>query len=210
MIINIISGSPNIDVDLIKQYKTDYNIGVDNGAYFLVANQIKLDMAVGDFDSISTDQFLTVLNNTSEVKKFDSIKNQTDTEIALDYAIKLKPKEINLFGVTGRRIDHFFSVMNLFHKTVKDNIKLNIIDKHNKIYLLKPGEYKVKKEKYKYISFFAYDSDVKKLNLTNFKYPLDNYFLSKKDTICVSNELNDGCGFVNFQSGLLLIVESND
>lgn len=209
MIINIVAGSP-IDLQILKKYQADITIGVDNGAYRLAEANIKLDVAFGDFDSISPNQLTKIIESCQNVKKYNSVKNQSDTEIALDYALTLNPKVIYLFGVTGKRIDHFLSVLNLFYKVIDKDVKLNIVDEYNNIYILKPGEYNIKKSDFRYISFFAYDELVTDFTLKGFKYPLTNYLLKNNDTLCISNEIVTDFGEITFNSGILLIVESID
>ena len=210
MIINIVAGSPTLDMELLKDVQADLVIGVDRGAYKLIRSNMRCDIAVGDFDSISTDQFLYILNNCPKVHKYESEKAKTDSDIALEYALQYVCKEINLFGVTGKRIDHFLSVMNLFKHLVKRNIRLNIIDNNNKLYVLTPGEYNIKQSIYRYISFFSYNGEVLGLNLKHFKFELSDYTLTNDDSLCVSNEFIDSHGVVKFDKGYLLIVESND
>ncbi|QVK18846.1 thiamine diphosphokinase [Mycoplasmatota bacterium] len=209
MIINIVAGGP-LDIDLVKAHPADLTIGVDYGAYQLINNNMTLDVAFGDFDSINTYQLVELLNTCSKVNKYKKDKDNTDTELAFSYALELKPDVIQLFGVTGKRIDHFLSVLYLFKKVLSCNVKLIIIDEYNKIYIKKPGVHHIKKSEYHYLSFFAYQDEVVNLTLTNFKYKLDNYLLKNQDSLCISNELISDVGIVSFDKGILLIVESRD
>ncbi len=209
MIVNIIAGSP-FNYDIVKAYPADITIGVDYGAYRVIENHEQLDAAFGDFDSITTYQLVKLLNSCPKVNKYKKEKDHTDTEIALDYALTLNPDVIQLFGVTGKRIDHFLSVLNLFQRVFSNDVQLFIIDEYNKIYVKKPGTYHVKKSSYQFYSFFAYFNDVKDLTLTHFKYELINYHLKDQDTRCISNEIIDKEGIISFKEGLLLIVESHD
>lgn len=210
LICNIVSGSPKNNLDIIKSSDADFYIGVDYGAYLLSKNHLQLDLAVGDFDSVGTHQFLEILNHSKKVIKYDKIKSQTDTEIAILEAIQLGTTEIRLFGVTGRRLDHFLGTLNVFHFTLEKDIHLSIIDKYNQIYVLKPGKHEVNKGHYQYISFFSFKEEVKNLTLTGFKYPLEGYHLDNQDTKCISNEIEETTATIQFDEGLLLVVESND
>lgn len=210
VIINIVSGSPSLEISLIDEYPSDLTIGVDFGAYRLIKDNKIVDIAFGDFDSISTDQFVKILNSCAQVLKFNAEKDKTDTELALSHAITLHPSIINLFGATGRRIDHFLSVINLFSLSLEHNILLNIVDSFNKIYVLKPGHHIIEKTKFKYISFFGYNGCVSNLTLKGLKYELTNYLLTNSDSLCVSNEFNDANAEISFTEGNLLIVESSD
>ncbi len=209
MIINIISGSP-FDFNLVLKYPADITIGVDYGAFRVIDNNMSLDCCFGDFDSVSTYQFVKLLNTCSKINKYKKEKDKTDTEIALDYAISLNPDTIQLFGVTGKRIDHFLSALGLFNKVLEKDGQLVIIDEYNKIYIKKPGTYTIVKTDYKYLSLFSYQNEVKNLSLVNFKYKLENYLLSNQDSLCISNEIIGDKGIISFDEGILLIVESID
>ncbi len=209
MNINIVAGGP-IDLQTLKKYYSDITIGVDNGAYRLMKADFKLDIAIGDFDSITSEQLTEIREVCKNVKKYNPVKNKSDTELALDFALSLNPNVVNIFGVTGKRIDHFLSVLYLFHKVLHKVIKLNIIDEYNKIYVLKPGTHKVKKTHFHYISFFSFDECVTGFTIEGFKYPLKNHTIKNDDSLCVSNEIVSDFGIITFSSGILLIVESID
>jgi len=208
MIINIVAGSP-FDLSLLEHHPCNLVIGVDYGAIRLLEKGVKLDYAFGDFDSINNAQLQELEMACANINKYQSEKNNTDTELAFEFALTLKPKVINLFGVTGKRLDHFLSTLFLFKRIIDADVELYIYDEHNKIYLKKPGTYVIKKSIYRYISFFMYDYPVT-LTLKNFKYELNEYLLKNQDTLCISNELIGDSGTVSFSNGSLLIVESKD
>jgi thiamine pyrophosphokinase len=209
MIFKIVAGSPHLDPEIIRKQDADVVIGVDGGAYQLVKHGIKFDIALGDFDSIGTHQFVEIINHCANVMKYDEKKDKTDTELAIDEAIKMGAKEIYLYGATGRRLDHFFGTINLFKPLMEKDIKLMIVDRYNRISILKPGKHRMNKES-QYISFFSYNSVVKNLSLKGFKYELNAYQLENLNSRCVSNEIINKEGIVTFDEGLLLVVESHD
>lgn len=209
MIINIVAGS-DFNYQLLKLHPADITIGVDYGAYQLLERKLSLDYAFGDFDSISEEKLEKLIISGVKINQYQSEKDNTDTELALSFALSLNPEVINLFGVTGKRLDHFLSVIYLFNKVIETNSKMYIYDDYNKIYLLKPGKYKIMKSAYHYISFFAYHNEVNNLTLRNFKYELTNHFLNNHDSLCISNEIIGLTGALEFEQGVLLIVESRD
>ena len=83
--------------------------GVDKGALYLIDNGIKPHISCGDFDSINNEQISKVKNYSKNFFVKDN-QDETDTDFALKNIIKLYPEisKINLFGATGKRLDHFF------------------------------------------------------------------------------------------------------
>lgn len=71
-----------VDAGLIKDDKIDY-IGVDQGVCHLLKQGIKPIIALGDMDSIEDKKLLEGL----VVNEVSSIKDDTDTALAIEYAI---------------------------------------------------------------------------------------------------------------------------
>ena len=63
-------------------FKNKYVIGIDEGAYLALKAGVKLDVAIGDFDSIDQDK-LEYLKKNTKVIELSARKNDTDTGAAL-------------------------------------------------------------------------------------------------------------------------------
>lgn len=212
-VVAIMGNGPIDHVPNLEQYKdkVDIWIGADRGALMLVENGIRLQYAVGDFDSVNAQQKAMILENSTRLATYPSMKNETDLKIALHQACELQPKKIYLFGVTGGRLDHALINMQLLHKIVEKEIRGIIIDQWNRLELTKPGTYTVyKQEDYPYVSFVPFTKEVKGLSLIDFKYPLDSYLLKKGSTRCISNELNSNKAIFTYEEGMLLLIQSRD
>ncbi|WP_286231456.1 thiamine diphosphokinase [Neobacillus mesonae] len=215
MIINILAGGPEDHLPDLYQYtETDAIwVGVDRGVYHLLKKNIKPEIAFGDFDSVSHDELSFIESQVAELKRYQPIKDETDTELALNWALEQKPKTIRLFGATGGRIDHLFANVQLLFNPLKSEQDADIllIDRYNEIFLKAPGMYKIKKQaKKKYISFVPLTLDITDLTLTGFKYPLKNRHISLGSTLCISNELVSDYGTFSFSEGILIVIRSHD
>lgn len=177
-------------------------VGVDKGAILACQNNIKLDYAIGDFDSISAEE-LKVLETYTEVIKLNPIKDVTDTEYALQM-FKDCEKLVILGGILGKRIDHFFAIIKLFYKYPN----MIVVDDNTHISLCDMVQY-FKKDEYTYYSFFALE-DVYDLSLNGFKYSLNNYFLSHTSGLGVSNEVICDNSFLSFSKGKLLLIKTKN
>lgn len=176
-------------------------VGIDRGAYLAYLANIKLDYAVGDFDSISANE-LELLNDYTQVIKLNPVKDETDTL----YALRMfkEHEKVILGGITGPRIEHFVANLKLFYEF--DDLK--IVDDNSIIMECKNG-LEFLKDEYKFYSIFALE-DVFNLSLVGFKYPLMNHYLSKSSLIGVSNELVNDCGIISFSKGKLLLIKSKE
>lgn len=179
----------------------EYLIGIDSGLEYLMNINKKIDLAIGDFDSIEPKIFSNIKNKCTQIIKLEKDKNMTDLAFALDYIYNnMDYDEIEVYGGISGRIDHFLANLNLIAK-----YNFSMRDDNHYIYMLSKGKHRINNFK-KYVSFFAIE-DVYELTLREFKFNLDSYYLSVNDSLCVSNE---GSGMVDFTKGKLLVVISDD
>ncbi|MGL4335516.1 MAG: thiamine diphosphokinase [Turicibacter sp.] len=211
MIINIICGAPETKLDkCLLSDSTMYNIGVDRGAIYLLNLGVVPDYAIGDFDSISEDEFVWLNQMCSHVSVLQPIKDETDTEMAIRYAMTLSVDEIRLYGAMGGRMDHTFANLKLLASLHETGISACLCDQTNSIRLLSPGHYVFDKNSHHYLSFFAFNGDVEDLSLVGVKYPLNEFHLLFNDIRCTSNEVIADKFEVSFNKGLLLMINSSD
>lgn len=184
----------------LKQYDfTDsYVVGIDKGAYLATKQGIALDLAVGDFDSISQEEFLAT--KAKKIIRLNPIKDDTDTHYALKLC-KEFDKIYLLGGIQGMRVEHFIANLLLF----KDYPNLVIIDDYSLIRLCDYEE-NFQKDEYNFYSFFAVE-EVIGLSLRGFKYELNDYQLKPFDSLGVSNEVITDA-YLSFKSGKLLLIKS--
>ena len=136
------------NVDLTKyDFRNKKVVGIDKGAYLAFQNNIKLDYAIGDFDSISA-QELEELKKYTNVIKLNPEKDETDTL----YALRMFKSADHLYllgGIAGSRIDHFVANLKLFYEFPN----LTIIDNDTYIMQCETNQ-NFQKDEYKYYSFF--------------------------------------------------------
>ena len=104
MIVAICAGGPIHEVAF--SLTVDKWIGVDRGAFYLMDHHIIPDAIVGDFDSVTADEFARISEAVAAIEQFQPEKDETDTDLALLHAIQYNPTVIYLTGVTGGRLDH--------------------------------------------------------------------------------------------------------
>lgn len=215
MIINIVAGGPEDLLPNLHEYDGSNVLwaGADRGVYHLIKRNIKPTIAFGDFDSVTTDELQLIKSQVAEFKKFQPEKDETDLELALNWAIGQNPERIRLFGGTGGRLDHFYANVQLLIPPIinRNFVPIELFDLHNQLFLKGPGNHTLsKKETHKYVSFIPVVKDVPDLTLKGFKYPLKNRHISIGSTLCISNELIDDYGTFSFSEGILLVIRSND
>lgn len=214
MKIRIVAGGPDHLIPQLKSYVTsseDLWVGVDRGTFILLEKGIKPDYAFGDFDSVSAAEKEIIQKSDIVMNQYQTEKDETDMELALQWAMDQNPEEILLFGATGGRLDHEMMNIQLLYRTISSNTEVKVIDKKNEISIKPPGKYTIEREEqYSYISFLAFQGEVKGITLKGFKYPLEKASLMTGSSLCISNELVNKSGTYSFDSGIILMVKSHD
>lgn len=200
--VKIFCGPNNYDFrKLYFEEANEYIVGVDSGLAYLVDHQIKIDLAIGDFDSIDAKYLDEIKNRSVHMIELDKEKNMTDLAFTIDYIYNnMAYDEVEVFGGIGGRIDHLLANLNLLKR-----YDISLKDNSHFMFVLKKGKHKIENF-HRYISFFAIE-DCYNLSLKGFKFDLDNYYLSTNDSLCVSNE---GSGEIEFSKGRLLVISSDD
>ncbi|HGD2779400.1 TPA: thiamine diphosphokinase [Streptococcus agalactiae] len=193
------------------EYDFDYFVGIDRGSLFLLKNGLSLDMAVGDFDSITEDELLYIKHYCSNIVSASAEKNDTDTELALKTIFKEFPKaQVTVFGAFGGRIDHMMS--NIFLPSDTDlepfMSQIRLKDEQNIVTYLPSGKNQVSRiEGMSYVSFMPESEST--LQISGAKYELNksNYFKKKMYS---SNEFMTSPIEVELKDGYLIIIYSKD
>jgi thiamine pyrophosphokinase len=216
MVINIFAGGP-------EQFLPPWNevadlnamwVGVDRGVHTLLTKGVVPDAAFGDFDSVSDEELKAIQQRLEELHIYPSEKDETDLELAFQWAVSQRPDVINIYAATGGRLDHLLGNIQLITKDeflMNNDIEVYIIDDKNKLTVKTPGSYDIAKASgKKYISFIPITDEVFGITLKGFKYPLENSHIKRGSTLCISNELISEYGNFSFSDGILLVVSSSD
>ena len=184
----------------------------DRGLEALYKLKIIPNHVVGDFDSVSP-EILEFYKKQSQIifHTYHPEKDNTDTDIALKLAIRLKSSKITIMGALGKRMDHAIANIHILKDALEANIPCQIIDEHNRIYLINK-EITLEKDKIygKYVSLIPLTSEVEGITLTGFKYPLENYTLPIGTSLGISNEIIEDRAHVEMKKGILIVIESRD
>ena len=95
------------------------------------------DIIVGDFDSVNPDTLEYFHDKEQiEVCMLNPEKDDTDTEYAIREAIRRGAMEIVVIGATGTRIDHVLGNISLLGIGLEEQIKISLVDEHNRIRMI--------------------------------------------------------------------------
>ena len=180
-------------------------IACDGGVRHLQKLGIEPVVIVGDMDSIEPSQPASYSAEGVKIIKYPANKDFTDTELALDYALNLKPTAIYIWGALGGRIDHALANVFLLRKGQKAGIKTYLIDEYCEAFVV-DKEAAFVDAKGVTVSLFAFSSKVEGLSLSGFVYPLQDAVLTMGESLGVSNIINDVHAKISVRTGNLLVI----
>ncbi|MBQ3054189.1 MAG: thiamine diphosphokinase [Clostridia bacterium] len=201
----IVAGGSITDTEKLIEYikKTDFLVCADKGYEIINKLCIVPNAVIGDFDST---KLVPSCEGEIEIIRYNVEKDQTDTQLCIDYLSGKEVSTVYLFGgLGGNRIDHSVANIQLMEYALSKNIQLVIIDGKTTLYLLNEGSMKIFGNIGDTLSVFAIE-DVKGLTYKGLKYSLDNGDLYKYNPYCVSNSFINDTAEISIKKGLALII----
>ncbi|MHA1476084.1 MAG: thiamine diphosphokinase [Promethearchaeota archaeon] len=202
----LISGSPEIDYKFLKfvkeniiNFENDTIYAIDKGLE--VCDELKIPVAkiIGDFDSVESNILKKYSNDTPNIlKKYSN--DSSDTELAVDIALKNNFQEIIILNSSGARLDHFlFNVLILLKKP----LVIKILTPDGVLWALPVDDESIIELKPNTTFSLIPLSKCINVSLSGCKYELKNETLEPSSTLTLSN-VAIGAIKVKFKSGLLL------
>lgn len=197
---------------MLEQEKPEAVIAADKGMSFFYRNQKMPDVIIGDFDSVDHESLQYFKEQRGvQMLKLNPVKDDTDTEAAIRYALEHGAAQITLLGATGSRLDHVLGNIELLGIGLQAGVPIVMADANNRIRMIDHGIVLKKEAQHgTYVSLIPYTEKVEHLTLRGFKYPLADAVLTGFCSLGVSNEIVDAEAEIIFDGGILLVIESRD
>lgn len=196
---------------LSREHVYKERIGVDGGLkIFKECGKVPTFM-VGDFDTVENEILQEFMQKQVPMHRDMAEKDWTDTQAAIEAAIKKGCKEIHILGATGGRIDHTLANIYCLRIGERHGVQIRLYDRQNCIYLCREHETIQKSWQYgKYISLLPLTDKVAGITLTGFRYPLQDYTMTNDCSLGVSNEILADTAEIWKKEGSLLVMETKD
>ena len=183
----------------------DLTIAADSGYHNALSLGDRVQILVGDFDSIDKGR---EIDEKIEILTVPAEKDFTDTQLAVETAIKRGARDIVIIGGLSGRLDHTLSNLAILRELSEAQVYALITDGKNRARYIRSTSTLISRSGYKYLSLIADDEKVKGVSVEGCKYPLDNATLTNRYQYAVSNEITGNCALVSVKKGGLYIVES--
>lgn len=193
----IVSGGLFEKVKFDRKY--DLVIACDKGYLYAKKMKLRVDIVMGDFDS------MPMPKDAKNIIAVSSVKDDTDTGLAIKYALANNYKNIDIICALGKRIDHTIANISMLKYIVDHDGNGRIIGKDVKLIICKNKKISIKKEKSSYLSVFSLTDKSKIKYIKGTKYDIKNKTLSNSFPLGVSNEFKNEKAEIKVESGILLI-----
>lgn len=148
-------------------------ICADGGANAAYAMGITPQQVVGDMDSIRPGLLEEYAAKGVAIDRHPAHKDETDTELAVEYCLEKGFDAVLLFGALGSRFDHSFGNLYLLNRLLKAGVRGEIVNENNRIFLVKDSAV-LDVPVGTTVSILAFTDQARGIDLEGFEYPVKN------------------------------------
>ncbi|MBI2914670.1 MAG: thiamine diphosphokinase [Firmicutes bacterium] len=182
-------------------------IAADGGARHLLRVGCTPDIVIGDFDSLGPDELDTLAASGCRVIRYPAAKDQTDTQLAVEFAIEEGATDLTLYGGLGSRLDHSMANVMLLALIHERGCTGRVTDGEQVVQLL-VDEMTVSGAAGDVVSILPLTPVLEGLTIKGLKYPLQDATIRMGDSRTISNEFGTpGTGTITLRSGVAMVVQ---
>ena len=207
---------PDLEAARAVVQPTDTIIAADGGAEHCRVLGVVPYILIGDFDSLSPADLVTLEAAGTRIIRHPARKDQTDLELALDHALGEGASDIVILGGLGGRWDQTFANLLLLVRSngfsraaeahaATTNVRVRLLDGPQEITALRgPGELSLNGEVGNTVSLIPIGGDARGITTSGLEYPLHDEMLSFGSTRGISNVMMERGATVSLAEGLLI------
>jgi thiamine pyrophosphokinase len=181
-------------------------IAADAGLAQLEEAGVHPDVLLGDFDSIANPEGLSLQDRAPRVLVYPEEKDQTDGEIAVEYALAQGAREVVLVGGWGRRADHALANVLLLVKLHQAGAYGWMLNQRSEMVLVQ-GQLRLGGRPGQTFSLLPL-TPCRGVSLRGGRYPMKDAELNPGETWGISNQFFGEEVMVENKKGLLLAILS--
>jgi len=183
----------------------DLIIAADGGAEVARELGLKPQVAVGDLDSLSSEVRAWLEGIGCQFMEHPARKDETDTELAIQYALHEGADEIVLLGAVGDRLDHTLANVGLLAMPELAEVRARIVSGATEVWLVR-DELTIDGQPGDLVSLLPLGQDALGVSTEGLEYALHDDTLRFGPARGVSNVMTSWRARVTLRSGLLLAL----
>lgn len=184
-------------------------IAADGGAQIAEAYGRRVDLIVGDMDSVTPAMLERLQRGGTKVERHPAQKDATDLELALTRAVERGAGWIRVIGGLGGRLDQTLSNVYLLALPVLKGHDVALVANGYEVRLLLPGMTTIHGAAGDTVSLLPLSGEAKGIRTENLFYPLHDENLLFGPARGVSNVMNESSASVSLTDGVLLLIHTS-
>jgi thiamine pyrophosphokinase len=183
----------------------DILIAADGGTRHILALGLFPSIVIGDLDSLSQDDRRRLDAKGVEIQQYSRDKDETDLELAFQYAYNAGFREIMVVGAQGGRLDHTIGNLSLLTNPEFAELDIRFDDGVEEAFITR-GRCVVHGKPGDIVSLIPWNGEVTGVSTEGLRWPLRDATLFPGKTRGISNEMVREIAVTYHQSGLLLVI----
>jgi thiamine pyrophosphokinase len=181
-------------------------IAADSGVDHALALGRHVDVAVGDFDSVTPEGLRRVAAEGARVERHAPDKDATDLELALHAAVAAGASQVSVVGGHGGRLDHLLGNLALLASPRFVALTLDAWLGTARVTVVR-GDASIVGAPGSLVSLFAMHGPACGVTTRGLRFPLHDADLEPGSTLGISNELVGPDAGVTVADGVLLAIQ---
>jgi thiamine pyrophosphokinase len=183
----------------------DLIIAADGGTRHALALGLVPSAIIGDLDSLTSDVRRITEQASVQLLEYPRDKDETDLELALDYALENSIHEIIILGALGGRLDQTLANLALLSSPELVGLNARLDDGVEEAFFVRSSS-EIRGQIGETVSLVPWGAPVEGVITAGLKWPLRGETLLPHQTRGISNEMLGERANVAVQSGLLLVI----
>lgn len=184
----------------------DWIVAADGGAVIALQLGLVPRVVVGDLDSLPFEVRDQLEEHGCEFVSHPARKDETDTELAIRYALEQGADEIVLLAATGDRLDHTLANVFLLGMPQLKGKKAKIITRNTEVWLLRGGEeLEIRGQPGDIVTLLPFGQDAMGIHSNGLEWALHDDTLHFGPARGVSNVMTEETARVSLREGLLVV-----
>ncbi|MEY2449251.1 MAG: thiamine pyrophosphokinae [Acidimicrobiaceae bacterium] len=183
-------------------------IAADSGVDHAYAMGLCIDVAIGDFDSISQEGLARAESDGVRIERHPAAKDLTDLELALDEALRVGADELVVLGIGGGRLDHLTANLLLLASPKFAACRITALDGPVRVHVVHGGHPAtvLPGEVGELLTLLPIGSAASGITTEGLRYPLRREVLAPGTSRGVSNVVDASPPSVQLEAGTLLAI----
>lgn len=196
----IFCGGEYVNAERINFIENPYVVCADSGYDNAVKAGFAPDIVIGDMDSIRSK-----IKSDIKIIKLPVHKDETDTQVCIDYLVKSGYTKAYMTCAVGGRIDHTMANIVLLAYGIRKNIDITIIGEDFYMFPI-TGKREISGNPGETFSVFPYGGNCIGVTENGFEYTLNGAKLECDTPLGISNVLTGNKAIIEVENGILIAV----